>query len=280
MAPPPACSPSASTAASSFSQTQTADTPASSFTDNETEDVDKYNLQRYIDAQDEKDIYNRVLAAFRAGRRKPRPAKWLWCIFPQMNGCQTAIRRIIKGEVIRQTWPPGKDMAGGLDEARAILRHPVLGDRLRAAARALVDSPAPDAFTVMDNMFYDVARLHSSMTIFRQAARYPVCIHQRKKAVRGNMVFREVLDKYFIKVPDSEDEDYDSDEEARIIRKGGSRHGPTLTWLDKVDLQAAKERLAAHKPCVCGLGIEELVDKDIGSKLKIIDKQRLRLEDE
>lgn len=170
-------------------------------------------------------------------------------------------------------------MAGGLDEARAILRHPILGERLRAAARALLDSPAPDVFTVMDNMFYDVARLHSTMTIFRQAARYPVCIHQRKNAVRSNIVFREVLDKYFIKVPDSEDEDYDSEEEAKKVRKAGSRHGPTLAWLDKIELEAAKERLAGHKPCVCGLDAEKLFDRDVGSKFKIVDTQRVRLED-
>lgn len=276
---PPACSPSASTAASSISHTEPANTPASSFADNETQIIDEYNIQRYIDAQDEKDIYNRVLAAFRAGCRKPQPAKWLWCIFPQMNGCQTAIVRRIRGKVIRNTWAANKDMAGGLDEARAILRHPVLGPRIRAAARAVLDSPAPDVFTVMDNRFYDVARLHSSMTIFRQAARYPVCIHQRKNAVRQNIVFREVLDKYFVKMPDSEDEDYDSDLEDKTVRKKGSRHQPTLAWLDKMELQAAKERLAAHKPCVCGLDSEKLFNKDVGSKFKIVDKQRDRLED-
>lgn len=292
---PPACSSTETTAASS-SQTEPASTPATSFADNETEHVDDFNLQRYIDAQDNKGIYNRVLAAFRAGSRKPQPATWLWCVFPQMNGCQTALVYSRRRGLIRDSWPEGRAMADGLDEARAILQHPILGPRIRAAARALVDSPAPDVFTAMDNMFYDVARLHSSITIFRQAARYPVCIHQRESALRQNMVFREVLNKYFIRDPDSEDDDYnlkleDEDEEeneslsdlevrkATKARKGGSRHSPTLERLDKIELAAAEERLAAHKPCVCGLDMEALVNKDIGSKVKITDRQRKRLVD-
>lgn len=290
---PPACSPAESTAISSFSQTEPFGTPATSFADDEAEDVDKYNLQRYVDAQDKQDIYNRVVASFRAGCRKPQPATWLWCVFPQMNGCQTALVYTRRRGLIRDSWPQGKAMADGLDEARAILQHPILGPRVRAAARALVDSPAPDVFTAMDNMFYDVARLHSSITIFRQAARYPVCIHQRESALRQNMVFREVLNKYFVKDPDSEDDDYnpkleDEDEvedegmgppKAPKARKGGSRHSPTLERLDRLELEAAEERLAAHKPCVCGLDMEALANKDIGSKVKITDRQRKRLTD-
>lgn len=128
----------------------------------------------------------------------------------------------------------------------------------------------------MDNMFYDVARLHSSITLFRQAARYPVCIHVREVHTRENYVFREVLNKYFTKEPDSDDEDYDPDEED-IVRTQGSRHGPTLERLDMMELEAAERRLAAGEPCVCGLGRDKIFDDDVGSKFKIMVRQRERM---
>ncbi|KAJ4386113.1 hypothetical protein N0V93_009005 [Gnomoniopsis smithogilvyi] len=276
MSTPPASILDGSSVASSFSPSAAASTPATSFAAPEPEYVDKYNIERYIFAQDKKDIYNRVLAAFRAGRRKPQPATWIWCVFPQMNECQTAVAHRRRDNLIRDKWPPGHAMEGGLDEARAILQHPILGPRIRAAAGALVDSPAVDVFSVMDNMFYDVARLHSSITLFRQAARYPVCIHVREARVGENHVFRKVLDKYFIREPDSEDEDYDEEEE-NTARTQGSRHGPTLERLDALELQAAEKRLAAGEPCVCGLDRDKIICDDIGSKFKIMDRQRDRL---
>lgn len=271
MSVPPSSTP-AETPATSFSITEPANTPATSFTTPEPEDIDKYHLERYILAQDNKDIYNRVLAAVRDGRRKPQPATWLWCVFPQMNGCKTGRRRDIPA---RDKWPPGHALSS-LDEARAILRHRVLGPRARAAAQALVDSRAADIFTAMDNMFYDVARVHSCITIFRQAARYPVCIHERAPRLGENRVFREVLDRYFIKEPNSEDDDYKEEDEDQV-RNWGSRHGPTLERLDVLELEAAERRLAAGEACVCGKDSKQLFDEDIGSKFKIMDKQRARL---
>ncbi|KAJ4418518.1 hypothetical protein N0V82_005498 [Gnomoniopsis sp. IMI 355080] len=278
MSPPSASilSGSSARAASSFSLSEQASTRATSFVETEPEYVDKYNLERYIVAQNNKDIYNRVLAAFRARRRKPQPATWIWCVFPQMNECQTAVSHRARDNLVRDSWPRGHAMEGCLDEARAFLQHPVLGPRIRAVARALVDNPAPDVFSLMDNMFYDVARLHSSITLFRQAARYPVCIHVRAARMGEDYVFREVLDKYFIKEPNSEDEDYNEEEED-IIRTKGSRHGPTLERLDMLELEAAEKRLAAGQPCVCGLDRDKIFHDDIGSKFKIMDRQRFRL---
>lgn len=252
-----------------FSATSPADTPATSFTEaleseSESKD-DPFNLDRYLEAQDKRNIYNRVLTALRKGHRKPQPATWLWCVFPQLDLCKTSAHR---NDPRWKCWPRTRAMTS-LDEARAILRHPVLGPRVRDAAQALVDSPHSDVFTAMDNMFYDVARLHSSITVFRQAARYPVCIH--KKARLGeNYVFRSVLDKYFTKDPDSEDDDYRSEDEDREVRRRGHRHGPTVQRLDAMELAAIEKRLAfSGAGCVCGLKTACLARLDRGSKTKM-----------
>lgn len=262
----------AETPATIFSTSEPADTPASSFTASEDKYIDIHGLERYIGAQDAESIYIRVLTAIRQGSRKPQPATWMWCVFPQINGCKTGVCRDVPS---RDKWPSGHAMSG-LDEARAMLKHPVLGPRIREAAQALIDSRAVDIFTAMDNMFYDVARVHSSMTIFRQAARYPVCIHDRTARVGENIVFRRVLDKYFIREPTSEDDDYiEADED--LVRTSGSRHGPTLQRLNELELEATEKRLAASEACVCSKGNDELFLQDNGSKLKIMDRQRSQL---
>lgn len=249
------------------------DTPATSFTSISEHEVeveveptptpkphhDAFDLNRYIVAQDRDHIFDRVLAAIRKGHRKPQPSHpWLWCVFPQMDHCRTATRRRDRPDV----WPRGHALAS-LDEARAVLAHPVLGPRARAAAQALVDSRHADKFTALDNMFHDVERVHSSLTIFRQAARYPVCIHRRAAAAGVNIVFREALDRFFPKELDSEDEDYDSAEEDRDDdedgvrgrqgrrRRAGTRHKPTLQRLDAMEMKAVQRRRQASADTGC-----------------------------
>lgn len=235
--------------------------------------VDEFNLDRYIMAQDKDDIYNKILKAIRQGNQKPQPSStWMWCIFPQMDHCNTTIHHPKKPD----RWPKGHAMAS-LDEARAILRHPVLGPRIREAAQALLDSPQVDKFTVMDNMYLDVARLHSSLTIFRQAGRYPVCIHNKAKRMGENYVFREVLDKYFPNEPDSEDDDYNSADEDHEGAWKGTRHGPTLKRLDELEMEAAKERLSwspksSKARCSCGVTDARTHASDRRTREKIQEK--------
>ncbi|KUI69594.1 hypothetical protein VM1G_04747 [Cytospora mali] len=237
-----------------------------------TANPDPFNLDRFIKAQDENDTFNRVVATIREGRRKPQPTNWMWFVFPQMNKCLTRDRRLNRRE--QDVWPRGQELTS-LDEARAYLRHPILGPRIREAARAVLDSPFTDKFTVMDNMFYDTDRLHSSMTIFRQAARYPKCIHEREHHIRDNYVFRQVLDRYFVDL-DSDDEDDLLDESNRELLKmcRGKRHKPTIKRLDALELEAVERRLVRGEGCVCGRPKEELELLDKGSKEKIMmDRQ-------
>lgn len=127
-------------------------------------------------------------------------------------------------------------------------------------------------------MFYDVERLHSSMTIFRQAARYPRCIHQTEHHHGENYVFRRVLDRYFVDFLDSDDEgDLLDEANVELLRRcRGKRHCHTMNRLDALELQAIERRLGKGEGCVCGRSREELELLDEGSRRKIVACREFR----
>jgi uncharacterized protein (DUF1810 family) len=93
----------------------------------------------------------------------------MWFVFPQLAGLghsETARRYAISS----------------LDEARAYLRHGVLGPRLREVAAAVASLEGRSAVQIFGSI--DARKLHSSVTLFRLAA-------------PGEAVFSEVLDRYF-----------------------------------------------------------------------------------
>jgi uncharacterized protein (DUF1810 family) len=110
---------------------------------------DPFDLQRFVDAQTP--VYPQVLDELRAGRKR---SHWIWFIFPQSAGLgssATAARYAISS----------------LDEARAYLRHDVLGPRLRECTRlvnALHGRSIADIFGSPDDM-----KVRSSMTLFAHA---------------------------------------------------------------------------------------------------------------
>jgi uncharacterized protein (DUF1810 family) len=127
---------------------------------------DPYDLQRFVDAQDRGGTYDRALAELRDGRKT---SHWMWFVFPQIAGLGSS--------------PMAQRYAiSSLDEARAYLAHPVLGDRLRESARALtgLDTRSPDE--VLGGI--DAMKLRSSMTLFMRAA-------------PDEPLFARVLDQYF-----------------------------------------------------------------------------------
>ena len=127
---------------------------------------DPYDLQRFVDAQDRGGTYDRALQELRDGRKT---SHWMWFVFPQIAGLgrsPTAQRYAISS----------------LDEARAYLAHPVLGDRLRESARALTGLDTSDPGEVLGGI--DAVKLRSSMTLFARAA-------------PGEPLFAQVLDRYF-----------------------------------------------------------------------------------
>jgi len=67
---------------------------------------DPYNLQRFVDAQQED--YQDVCAELRAGRKRTH---WMWYIFPQIKGL---------GRSATADW----FAISSLDEAQSYLQHP------------------------------------------------------------------------------------------------------------------------------------------------------------
>jgi len=127
---------------------------------------DPYDLQRFVDAQDRGGTYDGALAELRDGRKT---SHWMWFVFPQIAGLGSS--------------PMAQRYAiSSLDEARAYLAHPVLGDRLRESTRALtgLDTRSPDE--VLGGIY--AMKLRSSMTLFMRAA-------------PDDPLFAQVLDQYF-----------------------------------------------------------------------------------
>ena len=130
---------------------------------------DRYNLQRFVDAQQA--VFDAVCAELRAGRKQ---SHWMWFIFPQIQGLGAS--KMARRYAI-----------SSLAEARAYLRHPLLGARLllcSALALAIEGKSAADIFGYPDDM-----KFRSSMTLFAQAA-------------ADDAVFADCLRKYFAGQPD------------------------------------------------------------------------------
>jgi uncharacterized protein (DUF1810 family) len=127
---------------------------------------DPFDLQRFVQAQDQGGIYDQALRELQAGRKH---SHWMWFVFPQVAGLGSS--------------PMAQHYAiSGLAEARAYLAHPVLGRRLVECARALTGLETADAEQVFGPV--DAQKLRSSMTLFTHAA-------------PDEPVFRQVLDQFF-----------------------------------------------------------------------------------
>lgn len=129
------------------------------------------DLDRFVVAQDSGATYERALQELRRGRKT---SHWMWFVFPQIAGLGHS--------------PTAQAYAiASLEEARAYLRHPVLGPRLLECARtvaALDGVTAEDVFGPIDAM-----KLRSSMTLFHRAD-------------PDEPVFAEVLERYYGGVAD------------------------------------------------------------------------------
>ncbi|WP_369130197.1 DUF1810 domain-containing protein [Modestobacter roseus] len=127
--------------------------------------ADPFDLQRFVDAQDAGGTYDQALAELRAGSKR---SHWMWFVFPQVAGLGRS--------------PMAQRYAvSGAEEARAYLAHPVLGPRLVACARALLDLATTDPVAVLGGI--DAQKLRSSATLFAAVAEEPV--------------FGAVLDRFF-----------------------------------------------------------------------------------
>ena len=127
---------------------------------------DPFRLQRFLDAQNDGGTYHQALRELKDGEKR---SHWMWFVLPQLTGLGSS--------------PMAQHYAiSGIEEARAYLAHPVLGQRLADCARALVELEEKDPERVFGPV--DALKLHSSMTLFAAAA-------------PDEVVFTEVLDQYF-----------------------------------------------------------------------------------
>lgn len=132
-------------------------------------DVDRYNLQRFIQAQEP--VYQRATAELREGRKRTH---WMWFIFPQIRG-------LGHSEVAQRF------SIASLPEAEAYFEHPILGSRLKECTElvnAIEGRSIEHIFGYPDHL-----KFRSCMTLFAQAA-------------PGEKIFNEALDKYFAGSPD------------------------------------------------------------------------------
>lgn len=124
------------------------------------------DLKRFVEAQEKQ--YDIALAEMRAGHKT---SHWMWYIFPQILGL--GFSDISKYYAIRSR-----------EEAKAYLRHDILGQRLRILSELLLVQDTDNATLIFGSP--DDMKLHSSMTLFAIADEdYP------------DNVFEKVLVKYF-----------------------------------------------------------------------------------
>jgi uncharacterized protein (DUF1810 family) len=129
---------------------------------------DLFDLGRFVAAQDGAPQF---LDELRTGRKT---SHWMWFVFPQIAG-------------LGQSPMSKKYAIRSLDEARAYLRHPVLGARLRECVGVLSSFHDRDAEAIFGAI--DAMKLHSSLMIFARAA-------------PDEPLFEEALRRYFRGAPD------------------------------------------------------------------------------
>ena len=130
---------------------------------------DPFDLDRFVSAQAA--MYPQVLAELQAGEKR---SHWIWFIFPQMKGLGHSSMSEFYG-------------IGSLEEARAYLRHPVLGPRLEECTLLVNVIEKRSIEHILG--FPDDLKFRSSMTLFAIA-------------VPENDLFNDALKKCFNGEPD------------------------------------------------------------------------------
>ena len=111
-------------------------------------------LERFVDAQEQ--AYPRALEELGAGRKL---SHWMCFVFPQIAGLgRSGTARFYA--------------ISSIDEARAYLRHPTLGQRYIRCVEALQDLGGSDPVPIFGET--DARKLHSSLTLFEAAGATPL----------------------------------------------------------------------------------------------------------
>lgn len=133
-------------------------------TDQSKSSKDPFNLERFLTAQSE--TYATAFSELKSGQKR---SHWMWFIFPQIDGLGFS--------------PTTKYYAiKSLEEARAYLKHPILGKRLIECAETVLGIEGRNASDIFG--FPDDLKFRSSMTLFSLVS-------------EPNSVFSRNLQKYF-----------------------------------------------------------------------------------
>ncbi len=126
--------------------------------------MDAFDLSRFVQVQEK--TYERACTELRAGRKE---SHWIWFIFPQLDGLGHS---------------PSSHYYGikGLAEAKAYIAHPVLGERLRAVTKIILQLKTDDPRAVFGT---DAIKLRSSMTLFHIASPEDTCFSLALKKFFG-----------------------------------------------------------------------------------------------
>lgn len=121
-----------------------------------------HSLERFVDAQEK--VYQWALAEVKSGKKL---SHWIWYIFPQLKGLGMSGNSHYYG-------------IDNIEEARAYLKHPILGARLREITEVFLqsDKSAKEIFGGLDAM-----KVRSCMTLFNEVA--------------DDDLFTKVLDKHY-----------------------------------------------------------------------------------
>jgi len=114
---------------------------------------DPFDLRRFLDAQEP--VYERATRELRAGRKY---SHWMWYVFPQLRGLGWSRTAQVYG-------------IGSIAEARAYLKHPVLGPRLEECVRLVLGVEGRTAEQIFG--YPDYLKLRSCITLFAVAAENP-----------------------------------------------------------------------------------------------------------
>lgn len=128
------------------------------------EDTPQYDLDRFLDAQAL--VYPVALEEMQNGMKT---SHWIWFIFPQQKGLGHSYNSEFYG-------------LDGIDEARAYLAHPILGQRLREISQVLLTHKGKNIRLIMGSHI-DALKLETSMRLF--------------DAISPNDIFNKVLQAFF-----------------------------------------------------------------------------------
>lgn len=131
---------------------------------------DSFNLFRFVIAQE--DVIDEVYAELAAGEKR---GHWMWFVFPQIAG-------------LGFSFMAQRYAIQSLEEAKAYLEHPVLGQRLVQCTQTVLAVEAKTADQIFG--WPDVLKFRSCMTLFS-------AVLESK-----DNVFQQALEKYYGGEPD------------------------------------------------------------------------------